>query len=198
MISRTIGLTIVAILSTIFLYFAWFYDWGIKENQKIIQGIDITAPWAEFIDECGSNVIITNQLRANEVFKNKYKNNIVHWTGYFIEKRELQNFAFGENSHSTNVLVKMEPSETEFEPDLAISFSESSYKEYKDIIDSLNSGDGINFSAIFISLGDEFNVNHLHAKSIGKNNNSKDIGKIEIIDSKLPDSIPEIMFAKGK
>ena len=65
------------------------------------------------------------------------------------------------------------------------------YQNYKDTIDSLVSGDQIYFDAKFINLGDEFNVNHLHAVSIRKTGVNKSIPDVVVIESALPDSIPE-------
>lgn len=199
-ISRKVGMIILGFFGIIFLYFSWIYDWGIKakEERELIQGIEVSSTWEEYINECGSNIVLTNSFKANNIFKRKYQNNIVNWSGYFIEKKEVQASIFSERSHSLNVLIKMEPSETEFEPDIVISFSGSVHEQFKETIDSLQNGDLVNFSASFVSIGDEFNTNHLHAKSIFKTGEKKSLPEIIIIDSKLPTSLPDNMYAKPK
>lgn len=191
-ISRTVGVAIFTVLSIIFLYFSWFYDFGLSEEAHFRnkQSVKIEYPWTEFIEDCGSKVIIGNNVKANEIFKRKYQNNFVSWYGYFISKKEVSSFSLGENSHALNILVKMEPSETEIEPDLVLSLSGSGYSNLKDLIDSLRSGDQITFNAKFISLGDEFNVNHLHALSITKTGTYKALPEIMIIEDALPKTIP--------
>mmetsp|Transcript_6765 Transcript_6765/g.7566 ORF Transcript_6765/g.7566 Transcript_6765/m.7566 type:complete len:106 (-) Transcript_6765:25-342(-) len=90
-----------------------------------------------------------------------------------------------------NILIKMEPSETETDPDIVLSLSNSVYKSYQETIENLSTGDQINFNAKIIALGDEFNINHLHALVIHKTGVFKALPDIIIRESGLPTSIPE-------
>lgn len=192
-VSRRIAASVLLILSSIFLYFSWFHDFGVNQEggSASKQSIQLAASWSEFIEECGSSVVISNNIKATEIFKRKYKNNFINWSGYFIEKKQVNSFSFIENNHAWNVLVKMEPSETELQPDIVLSLTGTVYQNYKDTIDSLVPGDQIYFDAKFINLGDEFNVNHLHAISIRKTGVNKSLPDVVVIESALPESIPD-------
>ena len=190
-VSRKVGIAIFAILSITFLYFSWIYDFGGLPGEDLdIVSREINSPWTEFIEDWGSNVVLSNNVRATDLFKKKYKNNVVSWNGYFIDHRKSQSFGFGENSHAMNILIRMEPSETETDPDIVLSLSNSAYNSFKDIIDSLAPGDQIGFSGKIMALGDEFNMNHLHALTIQKTGGFKALPEIEIRESGLPTSIP--------
>lgn len=136
-------------------------------------------------------MILSNGVKAKDIFQKKYFNNVVNWSGYFIDIRRSQAISFGENSHSLNILVKMEPSETETDPDIVLSFSNSVANSYKELIDSLKTGDEVHFNAKFMALGDELRVNHLHALSLQKTGKNKQLPDIIIDESGLPDTIPE-------
>ena len=122
-VSRRVASIVLIALSTVFLYFSWFHDFGGNQDGSSSgnQSIQLAASWTEFIEECGSSVVISNNVKATEIFKRKYKNNFVSWSGYFIEKKQVNGFSFIENSHAWNILVKMEPSETELQPDIVLS-----------------------------------------------------------------------------
>jgi hypothetical protein len=191
-ISRTVGVAIFAAFTIVFLYFSWFYDFGMGEEGRFKdkKSIVITASWEDFIDECGSNVVIVNNVKATEIFKNKYQNNVVNWGGYYIDSKNINAMSFTQNSHAMNLFIKMEPSETVKEADIVLSLTNSVYNDFKETIDSLKTGDHISFSAKFISLGDEFQVNHLHAHSIVKTGRFKSLPDIVITETGMPKSIP--------
>lgn len=135
--------------------------------------------------------MISNNIRAKNVFVNKYENNVVTWKGYFIEKKETAGFSFIQNTFAYNILVKMEPSESEVEPDIVLSMTSSVYEQHKQTVDSLYNGDQISFTAKLIAMGDEFHVNHLHCLSITKTGARKYLPEIVVLESALPKDIPE-------
>ena len=44
------------------------------------------------------------------------------------------------------------------------------YQENKEFYDGLKKGDGIDFDAVLVGLGNEFKMHHLHGKRVKKNN----------------------------
>ena len=108
------------------------------------------------------------------VFNDKYENNIVNWSGYFAEVKERRQSFFGlNNEHHLSILVKMEPSESAVFADLVLSVSTNMYNEKKEFYDSLRKGDGIDFEAVVVNLGNEFKMHHLHGKKVNKNGKHK-------------------------
>ena len=84
------------------------------------------------------------------------------------------------------MLVKMSPSESEVFADLVLSISTDMYTNNKEMFDNLMKGDGIDFEGVFIGLGNEFKMHHLHAKSLRRNNTYKMLDEIVVRESTLP------------
>lgn len=82
-------------------------------------------------------------------FDRRYYFKGVSWEGYIIRvslnEEDSLNFAF----HSSNIMIKMDPPESEgaHGADLGLSLSERVLKLYKDEINSLHKGDKIRFNA---------------------------------------------------
>lgn len=121
------------------------------------------------------------------VFNDKYENNIINWSGFFAEAKQQQRSLFGlNNSHHLSILVKMEPSESTIFADLVLSVSTELYEANKIFYDSLKKGDGIDFDATLLGLGNEFKMHHLHAKRVSRNGGFKELQDIVVRESSLP------------
>jgi len=53
-----------------------------KESRRI------QATWEEFLQDCGGEVIVENNVHARNTFNHKYENNMVNWKGYFAEIKQ--------------------------------------------------------------------------------------------------------------
>lgn len=109
-------------------------------------------------------------MHTKLVFNEKYENNVVNWSGYVAEvRKKQQTLSWVNDSHYLALLVKMEPSESPIFADLVLSVSTQKYNEDKPFYDGLAKGDGIDFEAKLVSLGNEFKIHHLHAKNVHTN-----------------------------
>ena len=109
-------------------------------------------------------------MHTKMVFNDKYENNLISWSGFYAEVKERQKSFFGlNNQHHLSVLVKMEPSESSIFADLVLSVSTNYYMENKEFFDGLRKGDGIEFDAVLVGLGNEFKMHHLQAKNVRRN-----------------------------
>lgn len=90
------------------------------------------------------------------------------------------------NEHHLSLSVKMEPSESAIFADLVLSVSTRVYEQQKSFFDNLKKGEGIEFEAVLVSLGNEFKMHHLKAREVLKNGNFKDIRDISVRESALP------------
>ena len=54
------------------------------------------------------------------------------------------------------------------------------------MFDSLRKGDGIDFAATMVGLGNEFKMHHLSAKRVRKNNDFMVLDEIVVRESALP------------
>lgn len=51
-VSRKVGIAAFVVLSLIFLYFSWIYDFGsIEIDSEVLKSYEIKAEWTEFIEE---------------------------------------------------------------------------------------------------------------------------------------------------
>ena len=80
----------------------------------------------------------------------------------------------------------MEPSESSIFADLVLSVSTNVYEASKGFYDGLKKGDGIDFDAVLVGLGNEFKMHHLHAKKVKKNDSFKELAEIVVRESALP------------
>ena len=102
------------------------------------------------------------------VFNDKYENNVVNWSGYFaeIKKRQTPLFFFS-NDHHLSMLIKMSPSESAIFADLVLSISTDVYNKNKTMFDGFRKGDGVDFEAVMVGLGNEFKAKLIVWRSFG-------------------------------
>jgi hypothetical protein len=111
--------------------------------------IDVT--WPEYLKDCGGEKVIDNFVAAKMAFNEKYENNVVSWSGYFVEvKNRQQGISLFENEHFMSILIKMSPSESDNFPDLVLSISSSLYNNNKGLLKSLKKGDGLDFKGALV------------------------------------------------
>ena len=171
-ISAILGLVVAALGCCGYVYMRPSYN--LHENPLVHHNVEskrIRTTWPEFLQDCGGEQVIENFVHTKMVFNDKYENNIISWSGYFAEVKEKQKSFFGfNNEHHLSILVKMEPSESSIFADLVLSVSSVAYEADKVFYDSLRKGDGLDFEATLVGLGNEFKMHHLKAKRVTKNN----------------------------
>ena len=165
-------------------------SFDLHQNPLVHHNLDshrINTSWADFLLDCGGEQVIENFVHTKMVFNDKYENNIVSWSGYFAEVKEKQRSFFGlNNEHHLSILVKMEPSESAIFADLVLSVSTNMYESNRAFYDSLRKGDGIDFDANLVGLGNEFKMHHLHARKVTKNGSWRELQNIVVRESSLP------------
>ena len=179
----------------IFAFMSGFYvymrpSFNLHDNPLIHHNEEsarIRTTWPEFLQDCGGEQVIENFVHTKMVFNDKYENNIISWNGFFAEVKERQKSFFGlNNDHHLSLLIKMEPSESSIFADLVLSVSTNVYEASKGFYDGLKKGDGIDFDAVLVGLGNEFKMHHLHAKKVKKNDSFKELAEIVVRESALP------------
>ena len=86
-------------------------------------------------------------------------------------------------------MVKMDPSESPFYPDLVVSITSGQRKLYRQIIKALSRGDKIAFKAKMVTMGNEFKMHHLHLLELEKTGEFKKLDEIIVKESALPTKI---------
>jgi hypothetical protein len=190
-VSRGIALIALVAFSILSLYYVYMRPSIFESNSPFEapkESFKISATWEEFLADCGGEVIVENNVHARATFNRKYENNFVNWTGYFAEIKGSAGAGvpFVGSDHTTNILVKMMPSESVLYPDLVLSVPSTLYSIEKETIKSLQKGDEIRFEAKIVSMGNEFKMHHLHAKSIKQTGNSVVLSDIIVRESTLP------------
>lgn len=49
--------------------------------------------WEEYLEDCGSSVVLSNPIKAKVRFERKYEGNIVVWKGYYVSGHKLEGMA---------------------------------------------------------------------------------------------------------
>ncbi len=100
--------------------------------------------WEEFVRDCGLAAQKANQARTEQVFRDKYKDEVITWTGtvYFVAEAELGSGYF--------VDVSMNPTESRIDASDITLFAAGSFRN---AVVSLNKGDKIQFTGRLISQG---------------------------------------------
>lgn len=93
---------------------------------------------------------------------------------------------FVHSDHALNILIKMMPSESVLYPDLVLSLSSKTVHEKRPLIQGLQKGDELEFTARIMSLGNEFKMHHLHALDFEKTGKSIQLSEIIVRESTLP------------
>jgi len=129
---------------------------------------------------------VENYIHAKSIFSQKYENNYVTWSGYYVETKPTRGMFMFASDHAKNILIKMSPSESSLYADLVLSISTTLMKQNEKMFASLKKGDELEFKAQFVSLGNEFKMHHLHTKQIKMTGGFKKIEEIIIKESSLP------------
>ncbi len=188
-ISRLIAMIIFCSILAVCAYYLYIRPFG-TNFEPVKEGTEIKGTWTEYITDCGGETIVENQVHAKMLFEKQWQSNIVTWTGFFSQTKPPQNrnvgFGFFESDHAFNILVKMSPSESSIYADLVLSVSTSLMKKEQEMLDNLKSGDEIKFKAEMRTMGNEFEMHHLHAIEIEKTGEFKNIDDIIVKESSLP------------
>ncbi len=130
-------LTIFAILAFAYVYYRRFDNIVDSPYEVPPDSHPVEYTWAEFLKDCGGEVIVENSVHARSIFNRKYERNIVTWRGYFAEAKQQQSLPFFPSEHAYNVLVKMVPSESALYPDLVLSVASHQLPKLLKVIKSL-------------------------------------------------------------
>lgn len=77
--------------------------------------------------------------------------------------------------HAVGVLIKMEPSESEYFPDIILAMDSEVASDHAELLNSINRGSEIIFNATFMSIGSDSKTRHAHIVSMQRGSGFKDI-----------------------
>jgi hypothetical protein len=148
----------------------------------------IDETWIDYLQDCGGEQVIENFVHTKLVYNEKYENYQVNWSGYIAETKGKSDplFSWIPNANYLQLMIKMSPSESAIFADLVLSVSSSLFQENKALFNSLQKGEGINFKATLVGLGNEFKMHHLQAIEVTKNGDFKNLEDIVVRESSLP------------
>ena len=113
----------------------------------------------------------------------------MQWNGYFVDTKEVQQFSILGSEHDMLIMLKMDPSESAFYPDLVMSISSGQRKLYRSVLSSMQKGDEISFKAKMVTMGNEFKMHHMHMLDFQKTGRTKKLDEIIVKESALPTKI---------
>ena len=140
--------------------------------------------WERYIEDCGKSVFLNNGVRAKKNFEDLYKDNFVIWEGAYTSlQKKIDPFTSSVDHY--HLYVKMIPTDSSGEyPDITFRFSYRFYKERHEELESLKSGDIINFKGQFSHIGDEFSFHFLELIEFNKTEKHIDTEKIPVYEPK--------------
>ncbi|EGR28821.1 hypothetical protein IMG5_168570 [Ichthyophthirius multifiliis] len=177
-LSRKYAYIILTLLIIIFTYRQYAFGLNnIEQNaSNLPQNNIITSSWQEYVNNCGKDVYLSNELRAKSNFNKVYLQNIVKWQGVFMSFLNKPP-KFMNSNQFYFIKVKMEPSDSAIgSPDLALKVEYLIHQQYQDTLNQITEGDIILFKGKFIIMGDEFNEHVLdldHIENTDKKKNWK-------------------------
>ncbi|CAD8056816.1 unnamed protein product [Paramecium primaurelia] len=137
-------------------------------HQHYNPNITITDTWNDYLEKCTKEKIFQN-LQFQQSCQQKYiDRTIVDWKGYAIRVEDNQQSLMKFLHHSVNILVKMDPAESEFHPDLLLTADSEIAAELSSEIEKLERGSEFSFTAIIKSIGDFQNIRHFHLLNLTK------------------------------
>ena len=80
---------LIAALSLLYVYYRPKFFEPISPYHAPLKQLEISETWTDFQKDCGGEVIVENFIHARSIFNKKYENNVIEWTGYFVERKEL-------------------------------------------------------------------------------------------------------------
>jgi predicted RNA-binding Zn-ribbon protein involved in translation (DUF1610 family) len=161
--TRKIILVIIGVIVVIFIGFVKIQTIHIDEGEPI------TTTWLEFKEVCGRQVILDRDLvkyrQCEYDFLGKM---VVDWSGYVIKINDMRDGDgyLVQSSHAVNVLLKLDPSESEVVPDLVLTVSHTLAKTYEAELSQLERGMQMGFNATLMGLGNELQIRHGHLNSV--------------------------------
>ena len=125
-------------------------------------------------------------MHARSVFNKKYENNVIEWTGYYVETKQVQSWALFKTDIVDQLMIKMSPSESILHPDLVLSLPYSVKRENQEMLETLKKGHELRFKAVMVAIGNEFKMHHLKAVSITKTGYIRELSGLYVRDNSLP------------
>ncbi len=90
MISRGYAVIVLVLFSIFSLYYVYMrpsYFTPVTPFETPLESKMISATWEEFLQDCGGEVVVENNVHARNIFNQKYENNQVAWKGYYAETK---------------------------------------------------------------------------------------------------------------
>jgi len=172
---------LLLVIYLLFLSYSVYTNSPIGKSKLTQNELNVT--WEEYLNNCGPKVIMANSVKANVFYETYYKNNIVTWNGYYlfgIDTDDSKQF-FGKGKYR-HFIIKMEPSESEYYPDLILSIPYKIYKKLEKDLEGLVKGNKIKFTGVLTKIGDESHLHLLEALEVYKvDNEQKDFPKLRKI-----------------
>ncbi|CAD8062801.1 unnamed protein product [Paramecium sonneborni] len=137
-------------------------------HQHYTPNITITDTWTDYLEKCSKEKIFQNRQSYQSCEQKYIDRTIVDWKGYAIRVEDNQQSLMKFLHHSVNILVKMDPAESEFHPDLLLTADSEVAFQLSSEIEKLERGSEFSFTAVIKSVGDFQNIRHFHLLNLTK------------------------------
>eukprot|EP01017_Pseudomicrothorax_dubius_P047245 TRINITY_DN8454_c0_g1_i1.p1 TRINITY_DN8454_c0_g1~~TRINITY_DN8454_c0_g1_i1.p1 ORF type:complete len:205 (+),score=37.09 TRINITY_DN8454_c0_g1_i1:554-1168(+) len=127
----------------------------------------IDTTWQEFLQECGRENIANDPINAGIHCERKFiQRTVLNWKGYVIRIDDYRTSLWRYMHHAAVILVRMEPAESQYYPDLLLALDSNRAKEFDQVLTDLSRGDAIGFNATVGSIGTDMHTRHFHVEQL--------------------------------
>lgn len=106
--------------------------------------------WENYLEDCGSARIKSNEFRTDNIFNGKYRGVQVEWEGYLIGEGSITR----RGAQINGMRVKMSPTDSSDE-DIILQVNPSSEVKVNEILKQLTVGDKFSFKGVLSGIGNE-------------------------------------------
>jgi hypothetical protein len=167
---------VLGIFLTLLLIFTIYRRVDFHAHHHHLAVSPIKEDWPTFLKECGRDPMLNGGAATAQMCRAKYlEKTAVGWKGYVIRVEDYRNSLYSFIHHAVVILIKMEPSESEYYPDILLAIDSEKAEELKETLVSLNRGSEIGYNATIVTIGDDLKTRHFHVVNLWKGEGYKDV-----------------------
>jgi hypothetical protein len=145
-----IGSVLLALVVVIFTYEEFFSTNTATDKEPISADRKDFFAWTDYLEDCGSLRIRSNEFRADNLFNAKYKGTKVDWKGYYVGQVAVNRNGI----QSVGYMIKMNPSDSKANYDILLKYANEE-KEIDQAKEDFTMGAFMSFKGEVLAIGNE-------------------------------------------
>jgi len=160
---------VLGMLLTFLLIFTVYIQFDAHGGHHHVPIVKIDVSWENFLKECGRDSLEKGGgIQAIHCDQTYVEKTVVDWHGYLERVDDYRENFFNYMPHAIALMVKMQPTESQFHPDFVLALDTEKANMYSDLIASLNRGSELIINATIMTVGSIAKQRHLHLVELKK------------------------------